>query len=240
MGKRKYTDLEKIKAMAINFLMLTPKPTEFLPELYVDHPFFENRMLPMTDVKMSNHSFFDILQNEEELNKYRERYKADIMKATDVDWILVRILKKYHLAFLKYTRSYFNSTDFDRIFAEVWFTSENPNQDANVDIKTLISWFKSADRRNLMTQEEYNYYMSLPNEVQIYRGVANGRAAAKGLSWTCNLNTAQWFAKRFGPGGYIICGIINKEDIFAYFNRRNEDEICCNSSKVKIINKMVV
>ena len=118
---------------------------------------------------------------------------------------------------------------------EQWIMSENPNQDANISIDEFIKWFSQADRKNLMNKEEMQYFNNLPDEVNIYRGIAVGRAEQDGLSWTCNYDTAKWFANRFNHGdktGYIVKGTIAKKDIFAYLNGRNEDEILCNSKKI--------
>ena len=95
--------------------------------------------------------------------------------------------------------------------------------------------------RYVQDKEEYEYYCELPDMIEVYRGVAVGRAKEDGLSWTCNRKTAEWFANRFNYSdnkGYIIKGVIDKADVFAYFNGRNEDEICCNSSKVRDIQKI--
>jgi Cys-tRNA synthase (O-phospho-L-seryl-tRNA:Cys-tRNA synthase) len=87
-----------------------------------------------------------------------------------------------------------------------------------------------------MTEEDYEVYQSLPETFTIYRGVAVGRNP-KGLSWTQNLETARWFAHRFDredKKGYIQMGMAKKEDVLAYFNTRNEDEIVYNSRRLQI------
>ena len=51
-------------------------------------------------------------------------------------------------------------------------------------------------------------------------------------------NVAEWFARRFGHNGdkcYIFTGIINKKDILALFNSRNEKEVVCDYRKIKNI-----
>jgi hypothetical protein len=96
--------------------------------------------------------------------------------------------------------------------------------------------FKKCDKKYLMTDEDYQVYEQLPETFTIYRGVAVGRNP-KGLSWTQNLETAKWFAHRFDQKdkkGYIQIGTAKKENVLAYFNTRNEDEIVYNSRRLQI------
>lgn len=78
--------------------------------------------------------------------------------------------------------------------------------------------------------------MSDEDTVTIYRGVKVNNYC--GLSWTIDKNVAEWFARRFGHNGdkcYIFTGIINKKDILALFNSRNEKEVVCDYRKIKNI-----
>lgn len=228
----KQTNLQEVRNMAILFLNSEPKP--LLLNVLVDHPYFDSIYLPCID---DHGKFFNVLEDEFQLVKYKTKMQELIMNS-DLDHILALMLPKYHLAFLKYIKPYLSKKDFDNHLAYIWVASENPNQDKNVGIRTLISWFKQANKKYLMSEDELEYYRNLPDVVNVYRGVAVGRAASNGLSWTCNYKTAEWFANRFNTGnrrGYVIKGKINKADIFAYFNSRGEDEVLCNSTKVNII-----
>lgn len=64
----------------------------------------------------------------------------------------------------------------------------------------------------------------------VYRGASVGRNL-RGLSWTRNLEKAVWFSNRFnteGKHGYVQTAIVPKNEIFAYFNTRGEEEIVCS------------
>ena len=81
-----------------------------------------------------------------------------------------------------------------------------------------------------MTEEELNVYNSLSDteSIEIYRGVGHGREPY-GLSWTANVATAQWFAKRWeNKDAYMLKTHCNKSDVLAYFNCRGEDELVVN------------
>lgn len=69
-------------------------------------------------------------------------------------------------------------------------------------------------------------------KITIYRGVAQGRVKI-GLSWTDDLDQAKWFQHRFGEGNTLLQLNVQKKDIIAYFNTRNEKEILLDVLKYK-------
>lgn len=138
----------------------------------------------------------------------------------------------YFLTFLKFTRAYWSADDFAIALSEAWVEEENPNGDINVPVSLSEKWFKKAPKELLMNLDEYETYISLPDSFTVYRGVGRGRNP-EGMSWTDNLDSAKWFASRFGDDGYVIRGIVNKSDVLAYFSRRNECEVVIPSDAVK-------
>lgn len=129
----------------------------------------------------------------------------------------------YYLTFLKFSRRFWSADDFAKALSEAWVEEENPNGDVNVPVSLSAKWFKALDKKALMKPDEYETYSSLPSVFEVYRGVSKGRNP-KGMSWTYDFDKAEWFANRFGEG-YVIKGIVNKDDILAYFSRRSESEI---------------
>lgn len=230
----KKTNLSKAKEIALAFLYLEPKPVPEIPFLLY-HPYLENTMTFGPDNKLLDLTKYDdfiIVRN-----IYEER-----IKNTETVYQLFALMRtSYHFSFLKYIKQYLSKQDFDKLLAEIWISSENPNQDENVSINQFITWFSKADKSTIMSNKELRYYNNLPDIVNIYRGVAVGRAKQKGLSWTDDIKTAKWFAGRFDNDkkkGYVLSAKINKEDIFAYFNSRNENELLCNSKKIYDIQKI--
>lgn len=223
----KETNLKACQQLAIAFLNFNPEPIKQIPIL-VTHPFFDGRHVTMGS------KIVDICDDTDNFSQIKAEIRKEI-ESCNLDYIFFRMLPKYHLAYLKYAKQYMSKTDFDQRLAMAWIASENPNQDVNVSIGKLIQWFRTANKFDLMTAEELRYYNALPLIVNVYRGVAVGRADKRGLSWTGNYDTADWFADRFNHGdkkGYVLVGQILKTDIFAYFNRRNEDELVCDSRKI--------
>ena len=79
-------------------------------------------------------------------------------------------------------------------------------------------------------------YNKLGNEIIIYRGVTPfNEQNVKALSWTLDYDKANWFAQRYGQDGSVYQAKINKNDIFAYFNGRKEQEIIVNPKHLKNI-----
>jgi hypothetical protein len=97
----------------------------------------------------------------------------------------------------------------------------------------IITFFQSkrSDRINIMTEEEKFEFDSLPDEIEIYRGCSEHEIKSGNyrFSWTTKKSVAQFFAKRnktkHGIKNLVVSRIIKKEEVFAYFNRRNEFEI---------------
>lgn len=235
---KKQTDLKSIKSIALAFLYLPVEETDFSP-IVVMHPIFENGFV---GIKINGEFIMvNILESEENLEKAIKTWRTNIENAKDAAQVYAFIRKSYRLTFLKYIEKYLSEKDFTELLADAWVSSENPNQDVNVDIPTLTKWFKKSDKRLLMVEEDYQVYISLAPEIKIYRGVAVGRNP-KGLSWTQSYKEAEWFANRFNTAdqkGYIQEATIKKENVLAYFNTRGEEEIVANIKDVtnlRIIN----
>lgn len=224
------TNLNEIRKMAKVFLYQPIKIDDnFSPKLCVYHPFLS------TSTVCVDSKFVDVLDDEEALKRYRKCIEEEIDNS-NLYRVYILIRKPYRLSFLKYCEPYLSEKDLAELFANAWVSSENPNQDVNCPIPYLVKMFKKCNKQYLMQEKDYKVYQSLPDTFTIYRGVAVNRNP-DGLSWTQNLKTAKWFAHRFDTikdKGYIQTAIAKKENVLAYFNTRNEDEIVYNSKKLEI------
>lgn len=117
------------------------------------------------------------------------------------------------------------------MFRQAWITSENPNTDVNVGLETLINWYKESKKDLLMNREEYLKFLSLPDNLTVYRGVGT-KSNPKGLSWSLGIDKARWFAYRFGSYGAIQEAEITKDKILAYFESRGEEEIIVDTTDI--------
>lgn len=229
----KTSNLESVKSMAINFLYQDIEETDYSPMLII-HPIFENGITAIKDnegLKLVN-----ILESEDNLRTAQGQIKQRILSATDIWEVYIIIRKSYRMTFLRYIKPFLSVEDMSKLLAHAWTTSENPNGDINVSLNMAIKWFEAADKTLLMDDDEYKVYQSLPDTLTIYRGVAVGRNP-KGLSWTQNLKTANWFANRYNTErkkGYIQTATINRERVLAYFNSRDEDELVVDTRKLNV------
>lgn len=168
---------------------------------------------------LTNQSVFD------EWCKWFNRRVDECKNATRV-YMLWR--DPWKLTFMKYCGEHLNKRAYAEFLADAWVTEENPNMDVNMSLEEAIQCFKKAEKRHLMTEEDYLYYNNLPSEIEVFRGVSKGRVEL-GLSWTDNREKAIWFMERFKGKKMgeqkLLKATIRKDDVLAYFNTRNEQEI---------------
>jgi hypothetical protein len=102
-----------------------------------------------------------------------------------------------------------------------------------IPYKTYYELFSSPRpmRHKLMSDEEYEFFQQLPDELVIYRGgsVTEKKTKRYGVSWTLNFQKAKEFAdvkqlRDKKPMDVFEMRIL-KSDVIAFFNSRNEDEI---------------
>ena len=105
------------------------------------------------------------------------------------------------------------------LLADTWTSAEGPS----VCRKHWVKLFKYFKKRKelLMTEEEFEFFNNLPEEITIYRGAES----IKGISWTLSKEKAEWFAKRFEINGTVFEKTVKKSDCFCYLNERQEEEI---------------
>jgi len=210
-------DLKQIKETAIAMLWLPIGENEFSP-MIVDHPFLESGMVPYQG------ELRNVFEDDDAMQDVLKNYLEMIQDAKDLETIFLLLRKPYYFVFLKFIEDNLTRQEFSYFLGYVWTESENPNQDVNVSVEEATEMFKRSEKEFLMLPEELIMYKRLPNELEVYRGVATGRNP-DGLSWTNSLSTAKWFSQRWQQGGYIRKGIVKKEKILSYFNRRDENEL---------------
>lgn len=229
---RKTTDLDAVKSVALAFLHLPIEETEMYP-IVIMHPIFESAFISAKiDGKFS---VINITESDENLQKAKTIWEDNIKRCDTLVQVYSLIRKSYRLTFLKFVEQYLSKQDMSEMLADAWVSSENPNQDTNCSLALLTRWFKKANKKALMTEEDYAVYDGLKPEFKVYRGVAVGRNP-HGLSWTMNYEKAEWFANRFNTPdkkGYVQEVTITKAEALAYFNTRDEQEVVVDTAKIK-------
>lgn len=135
----------------------------------------------------------NLLEREEDLDKWREQMRQLIDEGTSLSQIFSPVTAPYALTMLEFSCGYMSVSDFSRTLAKQW------------------------------VREEREILKTLPDRLTVYRGVRSLKAsAATGLSWTLDLSVAEWFAVRFGEQGVVYTAQVQKEDVLAYFEREDE------------------
>lgn len=230
---RKETDLGAVQQMAILFLNMKPeKPEGELGKVFVIHPILETNMI----ILQSTGEFFNIFEDSEKYEIWLGEMKEFFENCDSVDRIMCHIRKSYRLTFFKYINKYLSAKDFALLLKDVWIMAENISDDKNVSMKELVKWFKMADKRYLLDKKEKKLLSELPNGVSVYRGVRS-EDYKYDMSWTLSLENAKWFAERYNTDTQIVYkAVIQKQDILAYLNDRNEEEVIIDPVALKKYN----
>lgn len=155
------------------------------------HPFTNTWITGIYD-KDRKLTFVD-LRKEDEQAKWREQIKTTI-EESDLRGICLMLNKPYILTFISYIESMLSDEELGMILGTFWTAIENITGDSNVNGMEIVKWFKRADKKSLMNEEELLVYESLPEEVTVYRGVTSyNRKKEKALSWTLDYEKAVWF-----------------------------------------------
>lgn len=85
---------------------------------------------------------------------------------------------------------------------------------------------EEANDNGVPIKEKENIANAFDNKEKIiaYRGV-NEYNLKDGSSYTLDKSIAEWFADRFGEGGYVIDKEITQDDVIFYNNDREEREV---------------
>lgn len=227
----KNTDnLNMIKEIAINLLEIpvTEKNSDRLGFVY--HPFISSTIVPY------NNEFIEIFKEKNKFNEYIEDFKKCIKEETNVYKLILLLNKPYRLFFLSLIQEELDEETFANLLKKCYTETEFPNHDANVSVEELRDMFEKCNKDFLMENDEKATLESLADEITIYRGFYSNKYY-NALSWTFEKKTACFFAKRFSEKGSIYQATIKKEDIYAYFNCRNEQEIIVDYDKLYNITK---
>jgi len=219
----KETDLESVKAIAKSLLRLPILETEYTP-IIVSHPFTKCGIVTILDGE--EFCQLDITKNSESLKKWQAQMSKQIDESHNAHFVYYLLNDSYRLMFLNDISKYLSIEDFSDLLGDAWVTSDYANLDRNVSKQQLLKLFKSADKSKLMSEDELETFNDFDDEIVVYRGVSSGNINnIKALSWTTSFGKAKWFSERWGKGGKIYSATIDKENILAFFDRKNEDEV---------------
>lgn len=159
--------------------------------------------------------------------QYEAKKKALQEDLAEHNWFSFIFLheRPYRIEAFEEIESRLTNKEYWELLGDIWTDTENYWQAADKWHELFSS--KRAQRKYLMSAEERNHLLSLPNSVTVHRGFSvNG--AEKSLSWTTSLEKASWFATRLTMDGErprIATTTVDRDQIIAYKNERGEDEV---------------
>ena len=223
------TDLDNCKRVAKIFLGMEIETTSDFFQDIISHPFFQS--IYVSDEK--NEKLLNILEDEKSYDTVIKQMEEKIDKVEKYMDFTLLLTRPYRLIFLKCTMEYLDKRDFSNYLIDTWINDEYANMNANVSKMELLQFFKIASKEYLMDEDEFDIYNGLEREITVYRGVTDyNRKNVKALSWTVEKEKAKWFSKRFKENGYVYMAKINKNDVLAYCDKRNEKEIILDYTKL--------
>ena len=126
-------DLNSVKEVARCLLYTDVHRVENYPFL-VKHPFTDSAFaaIAKNPEKVTENKVINILESENNLNRWREYVAERIDSAESANEIYCRITKPYRLTFMKYAGQYLSEKDFAEMLCSAWVSSENPNSDVRL------------------------------------------------------------------------------------------------------------
>ena len=224
-----FDNLSIIKDNAKIMLNFKPVANKEFPFI-IHHPFISQNPAPFS-ADDGTLKFIDIFENKKEFKEFIKQREDFIDKAKSFEEMLMLVNIPYQLLFFKVNKSYLSKDEYNNCLRDIWCITEFPNADKNVSVDESLNMFKNADKKLIMSKTELLKLKSLPEEVTIYRGT-HKKNNSKALSWTDDYQSALWFAKRFDNNGYVLQATIKKDDIVAFFNNRNENELIVDFNKI--------
>lgn len=133
--------------------------------------------------------------------------------------------RPYRLEAFTEIMNYLLPSEYWSILSNVWYDSENIWQNKKVWKSLFLN--EKRYKKFFMTEREQRFFDKLPTHFKVYRGCHEGKNE-HGFSYSLDKEQAIWFSKRFLQGHEnpkLIERFIDKKDVFAYIDRRNEQEI---------------
>ena len=225
---RKETDLEAVKKVARSFVYMDVEVNKKVGFL-VNHPYIGEIA---TAVKEDGKLVLKDIRNEKDLQDVRKNILDTIDAVTSYQYFMHILRAPYLPAFFKYTKHFLIAFDYSSFLGSMWTIVEFPNVDDNITAPEFVRIFRKAEKALLMDDDELRQYLALPEQITVYRGI-RGRGSLKALSWTTDIEQAEWFAQRWGKNGKVYSAKISREDVLAVFTSRGESELVVDYSKLR-------
>ena len=209
------TDTQSIRQSALALLNCKIEPNPTFPFL-CNHP-FTNAPFAALDNKL-----LDLTKPTEAL-RWRTAMRSVIQKK-NAQGIFLLMNPPYRLFFLNLIRSALSDNDFGKLFRAFWPSVEQINGDKNLTRRSIIRLLQSVPKDCLMDKECFLAYQQLPPVFSVYRGVTPyNESRHRAISWTSDIDIAQWFATRYGEHSTIWRANVKKQWVLALLEGKEQE-----------------
>lgn len=167
--------------------------------------------------------------------QYEARQAAVQRHLEEENWepLLYMYARPWRLLAFDFYACYMSDSDYWHNLGWIYRDSENLDQLQPLVVRLLSSTRKQ--RKRLMTAGDRRMLDSLPRGIRVYKGFPEGYDYTSEFSFTTNINTAVWFAQRFGSEHpRVLTGRVPKSKVLAYMNDRGEHEILVDPRLVTV------
>ncbi len=235
-GKNRSTNMEAILNHAMELLNQPVTEDDMEDFLCTNHPLLPYRYISC--YLTGGYNGIDIIKNPKDLEMVREAKRKELNECAAPLDVFKIIVRKHRFRFLKDCEQWLSVEDLSTVLRYIWDTSEYADNTKVWSKKDIARLFSECDLRILMSEEEYEAYEALPDELTVYRGVCrSNKKLVKSFSWTLEEDAVGigrylgYDFLRFGSvTGKAYTAKIKKQDVIAYFGHRSE--VIVNPSKL--------
>ena len=176
-----------------------------------------------------------------EANRQLTQKRAAVAKAKEANnWAQVMWLheRPYRSDVVEESRDHLEPENYWKLVGMLWCDTENLHHWGNAVIRRIL-FCNVPGRCHMMDADEHEALVAMPPTLEIFRGYTSPRGTRKGWSWTLNRSLGEWFSTRLlrkdeDETPRLIHGLVERNDVIAYFTRRGEEEIVVDPGKVRI------
>lgn len=222
------TEIKECIQMFTQLLKVKITETQFSPFI-VSHPVFNSAIIYLRNDK--GEEVVNVLEIPDRLPEVYRYYEKQIENCNDITKLMCMVQKPYRLVYFYTIFPYLCEKDYNDMLRFAFTSCERPSDNTNIDPNWIWALFLKSNKNIIMDDNERDIYAKLPEKVDVYRGYNdfygdNVDNAWQGLSWTLSLDTAKFYAERFGAKNqYIAKTTIHKNDIFALWCDAEDEDI---------------
>lgn len=209
---------------ALDYLGVSANDIYSEPENFI-HPFHYIKGFTMIDIPSFIKEHMESFMTKQSIEMWTKRFDEYAEKG---DWKSLIGMSDKRISLLRFLESYKDipKNEVIDIFAEMYCRQEFGFYLIDENIVDYIY----SNKENSLQWKERMAGLPAGEEIVIYRGTS--RDVLGGYSWTTSVETAKFFANRYGYKGKIYKGTVRRGDILDYLAERGESEVLVNPKDI--------